>query len=489
MDHLNQFISKKDDVCSTTEAMASQEGSERKGIGNTMGYTTKKGKKNVKEEQNSLEVVTQDQTGRGMVPPVRQDPGCMDSSPEVEKDSSAQVEGTSESVVLEVCQGGVPTSPQGDEQEKSPIRLADTIDSIVALIQCYFSLPNPAVAMLMSVWIVNTYTYKAFRYVGYLALRSATPQCGKTRLLRFIGLLSKDAPRPTTSPSAAVLYRSQRDVLLLDEVDGLRNKDKEAHGTIIAVLNAGFEEGGMIERLEKDTNGNFVVQEFPVYGPKALAGIEHVTDTLADRAFVIDMYRAEHRMPRLNMRTQAETFRAIREQLANWADQHHEKLRACYDQLPAELPELSGLDDRFQDISESLVVLAMMADGERPEGFPILPRLLEGLRAVVGQRTVSSRERGLRVVLDIVESRLGVDIDDPDNLAPETFIGSEELLAECQRADELDWLETTKALAGYLKHFGLYPQPDTRGQKRGYRITREWVQRWRKSYGKDALAA
>ena len=171
--------------------------------------------------------------------------------------------------------------------------------------------------MVIACWIANTYLYKAFRYVGYLTFRSATPRCGKTKLLRFVGILCHGAPRPTTSPSAAVLYRGAREVLLLDEVDGLRNKDKETHSTIIAVLNAGFEEGGVIERVAKDEAGNFVVHEFPVYGPKAMAGIEHLTDTLADRAFAIDMYRADKRMPRLNMRKMDNTCKEIREQLTN----------------------------------------------------------------------------------------------------------------------------------------------------------------------------
>jgi hypothetical protein len=234
------------------------------------------------------------------------------------------------SLVVDQAATITPRIDQPDPRDEAVVRLANDLDTIVGMIQKYFSLPHPAVAMLIACWIANTYIYKAFRYVGYLTLRSATPRCGKTRLLRLIGELSAGAPRPTTSPTAAVLYRGKREVLLLDEVDGLRNKDKETHSTIVAVLNAGFEEGGMIERLEKDEKGNFIVQEFPVFGPKALAGIESLTDTLADRAFVVDMYRAHQRMPRLNMKKLNDTFRAIRERLAKWAEVHKEVARAHY---------------------------------------------------------------------------------------------------------------------------------------------------------------
>ena len=40
--------------------------------------------------------------------------------------------------------------------------------------------------MLIAVWIAGTYTFERFRYCGYLALRSATPRCGKSLLLRIL---------------------------------------------------------------------------------------------------------------------------------------------------------------------------------------------------------------------------------------------------------------------------------------------------------------
>jgi hypothetical protein len=432
------------------------------------------------------EMETSLKEGGVLSPPCQGDPSR--GSPEASMvGDSPPTESTGQ---LKQIEGGASPPPiEAKSDESIDVRLADELDTIVEQIQHYFSLPDPAVAMLMACWIANTHNYNAFRYTGYLTLRSATPRCGKTRLLRFIGVLSRGAPKPTTAPTAAVLYRSKREVLLLDEVDGLRNRDKDTHGMVVAVLNVGFEEGGMIERLEKDEKGNFTVQEFPVYGPKALAGIENVTDTIADRAFVIEMYRSDQRMPRLNMRKLESDFRVRRERLARWAEAHQESIRARYDDLPSELPELSGFDDRFQDISEPLVVLATVADEERPKGPLILPRLLEGLRAVAGRRTVSSRERGLRVILDIFESRWEMDMD-ADKLVPkeDLFMGSEDLLEECQRADELNWIGSTTALAGFLKHFELHPSRDTHGQRRGYRVTNEWVQRWRKSYGKEAGA-
>ena len=90
--------------------------------------------------------------------------------------------------------------------------------------------------MLIACWVALTYCFQRFGYCGYLALRSATPRCGKTKLLRLLAHLVKGAPISiTTCPTAAVLYRRFGTVLLLDEVDRLRNRDNEAYGQVIGV--------------------------------------------------------------------------------------------------------------------------------------------------------------------------------------------------------------------------------------------------------------
>ena len=61
-------------------------------------------------------------------------------------------------------------------------------------------------------------------------------------------------------PTPAVLYRGKRKVLLLDEVDRLKNSDRETHGAIIGILNAGFQVGGTIERVSKTKEGGFTVE-------------------------------------------------------------------------------------------------------------------------------------------------------------------------------------------------------------------------------------
>lgn len=240
-----------------------------------------------------------------------------------------------------------PDSQNGDLRGDTP-RLADLLDEIEFLLLTFVKLPKPVLAMILAVWIAGTYTFDKFRYCGYLALRSATPRCGKTLVMRILSQLANGSPPITSTPTPAVLFRSTRPVLLLDEVDKLRNADKEKFGEVLAVLNCGFEARAVVDRCNKQT---LKVESFSVYGPKGLAGIEGLADTLADRCFHIQMERSSQRMPRLNLRKMDEFFVQLREGLKAWAGTYETQMVEMYDDLPDEL-------------------LVTLTDAERPEGRP-----------------------------------------------------------------------------------------------------------------------
>jgi hypothetical protein len=261
--------------------------------------------------------------------------------------------------------------------------------------------------------------------------------------------------------------------LLLDEVDKLRNADKEKYGEVLAVLNCGFEAGAVVERCNQKT---FEVKSYPVFGPKAVAGIEGLADTLADRSFQIQMERSAHRMPRFNLRKMDDLFIQLRVGLQGWAEHYGEQLADIYDELPDQIDCLEGFDDRFQDIAEPLIVVATLADAERPEGPAILPRLLAGLNASASRREPSGREKQLLAFLDIAATKLG----DTD----EIFVRSADLLADIAVIEDLSFIETGRKLAGLLRHFDLRPSFNHAKTERGYWITKSWVETWRGRYAK-----
>lgn len=257
---------------------------------------------------------------------------------------------------------------QGTQQSllfQGPVRLGDQIDRIESLILSHCALPDPAIAALLACWIVNTYSYHLFRYCGYLDLRSTEPGCGKSTVLKAVGLVAKGNPKLLTIPTAAVIFRCALDVLLLDEVDNLRHGDP-TNRLLLAVLNSGFEAGNRVPRNQGSSGDGYEVQYFDPYGPKAFAGIEGLSDTLTDRTFRIEMQPAPQRLPRLNDRKLDHEATYIRWTLGFWATDTADALIKAYDDLPNELEQLSAYGSRYQDISEPLVVIARQADAERP---------------------------------------------------------------------------------------------------------------------------
>jgi hypothetical protein len=374
------------------------------------------------------------------------------------------------------------TNPLADVQSRNTtetVLLADLLDQIAALILEYVELAHRELSMLLAVWIANTYTYECFDYSGYLHIQSETPQCGKTTLLKTIRYCSKGKPPILAAPTAAVVIRSKHAVLLIDEAERLRDHDKENFGTLLTALNAGVEKEGQVDRLRKLKDGSYEPESFAVYRPKALAGIEDIADTLESRSFHIRMKRAEKRPKRLRGRIFEQAAQPIRQQLEQWAQWNEEVLREAYDKLLENqdgIALLGGYDDRFQDLAEPLVLLASVADEERPDGLPILPRLMAGLEAAYGRRT-STIEGRFKTFLALARKRLVN--------APSMFVSSVDLVSSCKEYPALADISSPAALAAFLKPFDL--EPHSTGAVRGYTLTRVWLDKWSVRYERNGI--
>lgn len=366
--------------------------------------------------------------------------------------------------------------PQDMEPSVSePETLAVLVQQIADIFNKFIELPMKQFAVLIALWIAITYTYLLFDACGYLRLKSATPRCGKSRVLELIGALV-DPPVPIQGmPTAAILFRSERPVLILDEVDNLRQKDKDAYADVLAILNLAYKKGGIVERCNKNT---LKVESFDVYRPIALAGIEGIADTLADRCFLVPMKRATQRPPRLNLRKMEPAFQKIRAGLSRWAlkQEHQDLIRHTYDNLPDAIPDLAEYDDRLQDVAEPLFILATIADSTSP-GSTLKADFLEALAMVSSHREPSGREKGLISFLDIAEKKLGT--------ANEAFVSSQDLVEACMYdTEDLVWVDSTVKLKNFLKNFDLAPDRNSTRTKRGYDLTRRWVDGWKKRYPK-----
>jgi len=348
--------------------------------------------------------------------------------------------------------------------------LADLIQEIEQAILKYVELEAAELATLLALWIVQSYNIKAFAFCAFLSLQSASPRCGKSRLLEVLGCMTAEPTPLETVPSAAVLYRGESVVIFLDEVDGLRNADKEKFGEVMAILNVAFKRGAVVKRCNKQS---LKVERFEAYRAFAFAGLNSLSDALSDRCFTIRLKRVPKKMPRLNVAKLEAEAAPIRSGLSRWWDAYEGDVTKAYDSLPDETKPLRGYDDRLQDIAEPLLVLAMSADAEKGRERAVTDRFLKAMAFVGKRREASLVEESLKAFLALAEKLLHENA--------ETFVPSHELVDCCRSVEGLEWVETTKRLKGLLKKFELIPYNNS-GKVRGYNLTRKWVEEWSARY-------
>ncbi len=124
---------------------------------------------------------------------------------------------------------------------------------------------------------------------------------------------------------------------------------------------------------------NLTYEDFPVFGPKAIAGIGKLPDTISDRAIKIELRRRTRSEPveRFRLRKVEPEVAPLTAGAAAWAEAHVERLEGLEPELPDEL------DDRAQEICEPLLAVAEAAGDNWPE---------RARRAVIALAGASARE-------------------------------------------------------------------------------------------------
>lgn len=145
------------------------------------------------------------------------------------------------------------------------------------------------------------------------------------------------------------------------------------------------------------SGSDFELADFPVFCPKALAGIGTLPDTVADRSIRIALKRRapSERVERFRLRDAQMQAAPLRERLERWSAVATLRLEGARPPLP------DGLSDRATDVWEPLLSIADLAgdtwpgraretalalsDAALENGFSLGVRLLHDIREVVGE--------------------------------------------------------------------------------------------------------
>jgi hypothetical protein len=318
------------------------------------------------------------------------------------------------------------------------VDLAGALSAVEAFLRRFIVFGRSEAVVAVVLWVAHTYAVAYADATPYLAITSPEKGSGKTQLLECLHLLARHQPGIFIIPTAATIYRmleaDPSTALLLDELDAIFRDRSDKYEEVRGLINAGHRRGATVPRTLNVKNGHRV-HFFPVFGPKALAGIGKLPDTIADRSIPILMLKKKRV-------EQVERFREAR--AGRDAGPIVTALAAAIDERPpaseAEVPD--ELPDRAADAWEPLLAIADAAGGDWPARARRAAIILHADRA-------DDDSLGLRLLAD---TRLAF-----DRLGKER-VATSDLIEALQSDEESPWVDdrhplTPERLARLLRPF------------------------------------
>jgi 5S rRNA maturation endonuclease (ribonuclease M5) len=362
---------------------------------------------------------------------------------------------------------GEASSPEAEEALPEVAREegATILDELEGQYRAYVAWANDHQAVALTLWTAHTHAAEVSDTTPYLSIESAEPESGKTRTLEVAEQLAARAWMLVEPSEAAMFRKIERDrpTLLLDEADALWGAKADGREGLRALLNAGYRRGATVPRVVGDGAG-MTVQDFPVYGPKALAGLAgKLPRTIASRSIPIRMQRRAkgERIERFRAKRAAAELAPLRGRLAAWVKLVMAELAAADPDIP------EALSDRQADCWEALLAIADAAGGDWPK------RARAAAVELHGRDPAADPGTGVLLLTHVREA-----FADDDELATTT------LLRALVDRDDGPWggwwgndveASRTKGPAGrlakLLKPFGIKPEQiwTGEGKTRGYR--------------------
>ncbi len=188
------------------------------------------------------------------------------------------------------------TNPNGKEEIIDPEtlkkELKEIYKKIIIIIKRFCDLKEEQYP-LVALWIIGTYIYEEFETYPYLFF-NAMKGSGKTRILKLIASLSNKGEL-IGSLSESVLFRTAKGrTMCIDEFERVGSKEKQS---LRELLNVAYKKGQIIKRMKKQKTidgEDFVVEEFEVYTPIAMANIWGMEEVLEDRCISLVLEKSNN---------------------------------------------------------------------------------------------------------------------------------------------------------------------------------------------------
>lgn len=256
-----------------------------------------------------------------------------------------------------VARSEIEHAPAQDAIYPDPVNGSALLDAIETILHRHVKI-TPEQGIAVALWSVFSYTFDFRDVCPLLVLTSPTKRCGKTSLLSILGhLVRHPLPASNCSPSAVFrVIEKERPTLLIDEADSFLKQNEELRG----IVNSGHTRStAFVLRSIPVGKNDWQTKSFSTWGPKVLAGIRRLPDTIRDRAVEIRMERKKRneKVERLRGREYSE----IRQKIVRWVRDNADAIGAHTPSLP------EPLNDRQADNWDPLTTLADLAGGSWPD--------------------------------------------------------------------------------------------------------------------------
>ena len=321
-------------------------------------------------------------------------------------------------------------------------------------IKRFISFPDESYLSFVSLWVMGTYLFMIFRYYPYVWL-NAEKGSGKTLLMEILSSIAFNGEL-ITNPTESVIFRDISNNLItmfIDEVEQLRKRDKDTYGSLISILNAGFNKAGVVKRTESTGQGGFVVKGYNAYSPKMFAGINDIDDVLQDRTVRIPLLRKKDNETVQRYKETAEIVdlqRSIRDELYMFALTYAKDIAEVYHATGDVIQGMSHLNNRELDIWEPVFLLANVIDAQAESTK--LTNTMEALskKSVEEKQSDSVSQNETYKLLNVVK----VMLDEVSTIQEDGNIkvfDSKEVFEYFQKSDDYEWMQKRNALTTRLK--------------------------------------
>jgi len=307
--------------------------------------------------------------------------------------------------------------------EKKSCDGTEMLKGLKEVLESYICYSDPRHCLLHALWIIGTYCYSLFSYFGYLFFHSSKMRSGKTTALELSSRLAYEASPVLNAPTAASIRDTAAEggTVILDTLERLEEKSREAFSAIMELLDAGFRQGGTVMKMVPTKKEQYVRKLFPVYAPYILAAISKhsLSETAQDRAFPIEMQRKplQVKKVRLELFGCEQLCSPLRDLMYLWVLENTAEIAKISQgpKLEASIEQLM-LNDRAVDIWKPLfTVLQVLGFTEESQEWeqlaslaqemhrnPEIARAKQQLRVLAGLRSISTNGRVIGMTSDLL---------------------------------------------------------------------------------------